>query len=162
MKKIAIALAVLAVLFAGALGYGLFNTNVKVLAKGLQTIPAAQRAQEFSSLRQALENGSLLGTPLRATTLGDAEDYTFYLYTLRLHNPGLVPAEMVELQLAPASADILYYGETEEIILQPGETGDVWCMLLTQGTPHAVRDFYITYYLWGHAHEVKFTYDNTI
>ena len=76
MKKIAIALAVLAVLFAGALGYGLFNTNVKVLAKGLQTIPAAQRAQEFSSLRQALENGSLLGTPLRATTLGDAEDYT--------------------------------------------------------------------------------------
>lgn len=162
MKKIAIILAVLVVVFAGVLGYGLFNTNVKVLAKGLQTIPAAQRAQEFSSLRQALENGSLQGTPLRTAALGDAAGYSFYLYTLRLNNPGLVPAEMVELQLAPIDADILYYGETEEIILQPGETRDVWCMLLTQGTPHAVRDFYITYYLWGHAHEVKFTYDNTI
>ena len=64
------------------------------------------------------------------------------------------------MQISPIAQDVLFYGETEEIVIPPGETRDVWCVLLTEGTPHTVRDIYITYYLWGHPQEVKFTYDD--
>lgn len=162
MKTAAIVLIVLVLAVGGCLGYGLFNTSLQVIGKGLQTLPAQERAEEFAALRTALEQNSLQGTILRPGELGAAADYSYYVYTLRLHNPGLIDAQMVELQIAPLGSDVLFYGETQEVIIPAGGTRDVWCVLLTQGTPHAVRDLYVTYYLWGHAHEVKFTYDNTI
>ena len=162
MKTAAIVLIVLVLAAGGCLGYGLFNTSLQVIGKGLQTLPAQERAEEFEALRTALERNSLQGTLLRSGELGAASEYSYYVYTLRLHNPGLVEAQMVELQIAPLSPDILFYGETQEVTIPSGGTRDVWCVLLTQGTPHAVRDIYVTYYLWGHPHEVKFTYDNTI
>ena len=80
--------------------------------------------------------------------------------TLRIKKPGLVPAEMLELQIAPIEQDVLFYTDTVEKVIPPGETRDIWCVLLTEGEPYAVRDIYITYYLWGPEHEVKFTYEN--
>ncbi|MBE5783127.1 MAG: hypothetical protein E7329_07440 [Clostridiales bacterium] len=160
MKTAAIVLIVLVLAVGGCLGYGLFNSTLQVTGKGLQTIPASERAGEFEALRNAMEQNSLLGTILNRQQLGTADGYSYYIYTLRLHNPGLVPAEMVEMQIAPIQQDVLFYGENQEIVIPPQGTRDVWCVLLTQGTPHPVRDLYITYYLWGHPHEVKFTYDN--
>ena len=60
----------------------------------------------------------------------------------------------------PVWQDVLFYGAEEETVIMPGESRDVWCVLLTEGAPTAVREIYITYYLWGHAQEVKFTYDD--
>lgn len=162
MKAAAIVLIVLVLAVGGCLGYGLFNTTVQVIGKGLQAFPATDRAGEFDALRAAKEQNSLQGTVFQGGSLGPASDYSYYIYTLRLHNPGLVEAQMVELQIAPIAQDVLFYGETGEVTLPPGGTRDVWCVLLTQGAPHAVRDIYVTYYLWGHPYEVKFTYDNTI
>lgn len=162
MKKAAIFMIVLVVVLAGGIVYGLFNTSLRVIGKGLQVMPAAERIEEFQQLQTAVKQRSLIGTILQSDDLTAAADYTYYSYTLRIKNPGLVSAEMVELQIAPISEDVLFYGESGEVVIGPGETRDVRCVLLARGTPHAVRDFYITYYLWGHPHEVKFTYDNTI
>jgi hypothetical protein len=133
-----------------------------VIGKGLQVFPAQERPVEFETLRMAVEQKSLVGTVLQPGNLGPSSDYSYYMYTLRIKNPGLVDAEMVELQIAPISQDVLFYGDLAEIIIPAGETRDIWCVLLTRGEPHAVRDIYITYYVWGHPQEVKFTYDNTI
>ena len=160
MKTAAIALIVLVLIVSATLGYALFHTNLQVVAKGMQVIPAQDRPGDFEQLRQAAAQRSLLGTVLTAGELGEAQDYTYYVYSLRLKNSGLVPAEMVELQISPIAQDALFYGAAEEIVIPPGETRDVWCVLLTRGAPHPVRDMYITYYLWGHPQEVKFTYDN--
>ena len=160
MKTAAIVLMVLVLAAGACLGYGLFNSTLQITGKGLQAIPASERAGEFDALRSAMEQNSLLGTILNRQQLGSADGYSYYIYTLRLHNPGLVAAEMVEMQIAPIQQDVLFYGDTQEIIIPPQSTRDVWCVLLTQGTPHPVRDLYVTYYLWGHPHEVKFTYDN--
>ena len=100
-----------------------------------------------------MKNGHLM-------EMGPAENYSYYIYTLRLKNNGLVPAEMVEMQVSPIDADVLFYGDTQETVIPPGGEKDVWVVLLTEGTPHSVRDLYITYYLWGHPQEVKYTYDN--
>ena len=144
----------------GTLGYALFSTNLAVTAKGLQVLPARDRAAEFEALRLSARQKSLLGTLLKSGEWGGAEDYSFYLYSLRLKNNGLVPAEMVEMQVAPIENDMLFYGDTQETVIPPGGEKDVWVVLLTEGTPHSIRDLYITYYLWGHPQEVKFTYDD--
>ena len=151
---------VLVLAAAGCLGYALFNTNLHVVGKSLEVLPAAQRTAEFDALKSAMQRQSLLGTVLKTGEIGAAEEYTYYNYTLRLENKCLIPAEMVELQISPMDSDVLFYCDTKETIIPAGETRDVWCVLLTKGTPHAVRDIYITYYLWGHPQEVKYTYDN--
>ena len=160
LKKTAILLLVVALLAGGLVGYALFRSSLQVVGKDLQTCPAQQDTALFEKLRSSLERSGLEGTVFRTPTLGDPSNYAYYVYTLRVKNPGLLTAEMVELQLSPLSDDILFYTDTAEVILKPGETRDLKCVLFTEGAPHAVRDFYITYYLWGHPYEVKFTYDD--
>ena len=161
MRTVAIILIVLVLAVGGALGWALFHTNLQVTGKALQTLPAQQRAAEFDALRAAVSRQSLLGTLLKSGEMGPAENYSYYIYTLRLKNNCLVPAEMVEMQISPIQQDVLFYGDTAETVIPPGGEKDVWCVLLTEGTPHAVRDIYVTYYLWGHPQEVKFTYDDS-
>ena len=160
MRKTAIILMLLLLLAAGVVGWGLLHTNLRVTAKSLRTAPAAEMKTDFYALQEAVKSQSLLGTQIKSGELGAAEDYTYYFYTLRLKNEGLVGAEMVEVQIAPLKGDVLFYGESEEVKIGPGETRDVWCVLLTEGSPHPVRDIYVTYYLWGHPQEVKYTYDD--
>lgn len=162
MKRAAIALMILLLIFAGIVGWALLHTNLKVIGKSLQSIPASEREEEFAALREAVRQQSLIGTQVKSGELGDAADYSYYVYTLRLKNDGLADAEMLEVQIAPLDGDILFYGEKEEIILRAGDTRDVWCVLLTTGNPHPVRDIYVTYYLWGHPQEVKYTYDSSL
>ena len=64
--------------------------------------------------------------------------------------------------MPPIGEDVLFYGEGGEVVIEKGQTRDIWCVLLSKGQTHDVRNMYITYYLWGHPYEVKFTYDNTI
>ena len=160
MKAAAIGLIVLVLVAGGTLGYALFSTNLAVTAKGLQVLPARDRAAEFEALRLSARQKSLLGTLLKSGEWGGAEDYSFYLYSLRLKNNGLVPAEMVEMQISPTPQDVLFYGAQEETVIPPGQTRDVWCVRLTEGQPTSVRDLYITYYLWVHPQKVRFTYDH--
>lgn len=159
MRKAAIILMTLLLLAAGVVGWGLLHTNLRVIGKSLSATPAADIRTDFYTLQEAVKSQSLLGTQIKSGELGPAEDYTYYVYTLRLQNDGLVGAEMVEIQIAPLEGDVLFYGESGEVKIAAGETRDVWCVLLTQGTPHPVRDIYVTYYLWGHPQEVKYTYD---
>ena len=160
MRTVAIVMIVLVLAVGGCLGWALFHTNLQVTGKALQTVPARERAAQFDALRASVARQSLLGTQIKSGELGPKDDYSYYIYTLRLKNNGLVSAEMVEMQIAPIAGDVLFYGDTQEIAIRPGEERDVWCVLLTEGTPHSVRDIYVTYYLWGHPQEVKFTYDD--
>ena len=159
MKTAAIVLLTAVLILGGLMGYGLFNTSLAVVGKALQTFPATELPNEFLALKNAMEQRSLLGTVLNQSDLKDPEEYTYYVYTLRLKNPGLVAAEMVEMQIAPLPQDVLFYGPGEEIIIAPGKTYDIQCVLLTKGETHPVRDLHITYYLWGHPQEVIHTYD---
>lgn len=161
MKKLAIFLILLVMAAAGVLLYGLFNADLKVLSKDLQVYSAGQLPEWFQRDRAAVEQDALLGTRISNEQLGDAADYVYRVYTMRVKNSGLVDAEMVELQIAPEGQDVLYYGENGRVDIKAGETRDITCILLTKGHTHDVRNIYITYYLWGNPQEVKFTYDNT-
>lgn len=162
MKTFAILMMVLVLAAAGVVGYGLFHTTLQVIGKDVQVFSAQSQPQQFEQLKVAVERNALIGTRLKNEMLTGPENYTYQVYTLRVKNPGLVDAEMVEIQIAPLGKDVLYYGEEGEVVIPAGQTRDLWCVLLTEGETHAVRNLYITYYLWGHPYEVKFTYDNTI
>ena len=86
---------VLVLAVGGVLGWALFHTNLQVVAKGMQILPAQDRAGEFEQVRLAAGQRSLLGTLLKTDSIGEAEQYSFYVYSLRLKNAGLVAAEMV-------------------------------------------------------------------
>ena len=161
MKKLAIFLIVAVLLVAGVILYGLFQARIQVIGKGLQVLSAADLPDWFEKDRTAVERGALIGTQIKSGPLGNARDYEYRIYTMQVKNPGLVDAEMVEVQIAPEGKDVLYWGETGNVVIKAGETRDIWCVLLTEGKSHDVRNIYITYYLWGNPQEVKFTYDNT-
>lgn len=162
MRTFAILMLVLLLAAASVVGYGLFHTELKVVGKNLQSFPAVERQAEFEALRLQVERDALLGTRVKNTALEDAGRYQYRVYTLRVKNDGLVDARMTEMQIAPLSNDVLYYGEDREVVIKAGQTRDIWCVLLSEAGGHDVRDIHITYYLWGNPHEVKFTYDNTI
>ncbi len=162
MKTFAILMIVVVLAAVGVVGYGLFNTTLEVIGKDVQVFSAQSQPAQFEQLKVAVERDALIGTRLKNQPLSGAENYTYHVYTLRVKNPGLVDAQMVEMQIAPLGSDVLYYGETGEVVIEAGQTRDIWCVLLTEGETHDVRNMYITYYLWGHPCEVKFTYDNTI
>lgn len=162
MRTFAIIMMVAVLAAVAVVGYGLFNTTLQVIGKDLQVFSAAEKPIEFEQLRTMVERNALIGTQLKSGELGSAENYQYRVYTLRVKNPGLVDARMTEIQIAPLGSDVLYYGEEGEVVIEAGKTRDIWCVLLTEGQTHNVRDFHITYYLWGNPHEVKFTYDDTI
>lgn len=161
MKKLAIFLILAVLLVAGVILYGLFQARLQVIGKDLQVYSAADVPDWFERDKTAVERSALLGTMIQSGNLGSAQDYVYHVYTLRVKNTGLVDAEMVELQIAPEAQDVLYYGESGKVDIKAGETRDIWCVLLTEGRSHDVRNIYLTYYLWGNPQEVKFTYDNT-
>lgn len=157
MKTAAIVLSVLVLIAGAAIGYELFNTALELKGTYVQTFSASEREQEFQSLRNAAEQNAVQGTLLRGTKWQTSGHYTYHVYTLRLKNSGLLPAEMVEMQVVPIAEDVLFYGETGKIDLAPGEERNLSVVLLSEGQPHEVREIKITYYIWGHAQEVKFT-----
>lgn len=159
MKTFAIVMMILVVALAGVMGYALFNTALVVEGKGMQVLSASQRMEDFEALREDIERGTVEGALFDGTVPMNAADYNFYVYTLRLKNNCLVPAEMVEVQLSPGGQDVLCYDEKALVTIAPGESRDVWCVLLTRGTPSAVRELTVTYYLWGNAQTVKYTYE---
>lgn len=161
MKKLAIFLILLVMIFAGVILYGLFQSNLQVVSKGLEVYFATDVPQLFDQHKTEVENKGFIGTLIRNEPLGYAEDYVYRRYSLRVKNNGLVDAEMVEIQIAPEDEDVLYYGENGKVDIKAGETKEIWCVLLSKKDTPDVRNFFLTYYLWGNPQEVKFTYDNT-
>lgn len=158
MKYVAIILMIITLAAGGVAVYALLNTSMAVEGQGFQAISASERANEFLTLQSVMDRNALQGVVYRSAALDDPDAYSYYIYTLRLHNKCLVPAEMVELQVSPAQTDVLMYGESGEIIIPANGTRDVWCAVVTQGAPVAARDITITYYLCGNPYSVRFTH----
>ncbi len=158
MKYVAIILIIITLVAGGVAVYALLNTSLAVEGQGFQAINASDRSAEFFTLQSVMDRNALQGVVYREASLDDATAYNYYIYTLRLHNKCLVPAEMVELQVSPSMSDVLMYGESGEIAIAAGATRDVWCAVVTEGAPSAIREITITYYLCGNPYSVRFTH----
>lgn len=159
MKYVAVFMVVL-VLLAGALGiYTYANVKLQVAGIELQAYPATQQETDFLGWQAAVDNGAVTGTAFTESIPGTAENYSYFVYTLRLRNKGLLDAEMVEIQPVPVNGDVLSYSTTDmasinaNTVIPSGSERDVWTVVITsrqnQENHIVTRSFYITYYVWG-------------
>ena len=110
MKYAAIVMALLVI--AGAvLGiYTAANARIQIESVSLAAASGEEKQTEFAKLQQAMDNGALIGTPFTETLTGNSSDYSFFTYTFRLKNGGLIDAEMVEIQPVPLTGLHMYRG----------------------------------------------------
>ncbi|MBQ1946582.1 MAG: hypothetical protein II343_06585 [Clostridia bacterium] len=159
MKYVAVFMVVL-VLLAAALGiYTYANIKLQVAEIKLQAYPATQQETDFLGWQAAVDNGAVSGTAFAESIPGTADDYSYFVYTLRLRNRGLIDAEMVEIQPVPVNGDVLSYSTTDmasinaNTVISAGSERDVWNVIITskqnQDNHIVTRSFYITYYIWG-------------
>ncbi len=159
MKIVAVLLVIALVVAVCGVGYLYMTASVTVTAVGMTATEAAAQQATFDKLKTDLEQGSLVGTLFQSgAQLGQAEDYQFYTYTVRLRNSCMLLCDMVELQVTPREGDILQMGNVQAKALSAGATGDISATVLTTVDSTPVRELIITYYVWGIPFTVKTTY----
>ncbi|MBQ3157667.1 MAG: hypothetical protein IJB81_12280 [Clostridia bacterium] len=159
MKYFAIISVLVLIVTLVGVGYLYMTANIFVEAVGVVAADAPSQIILFQQLKEQVRLGAVVGTPyVPAQELGDAENYQFYTYTVRLKNNCTVPADMVELQVTPMAGDILQIGSSADVKLPASQTTDVTATILTDVNMHAIREVTVTYYIWG----VPFTMKTTI
>jgi hypothetical protein len=165
VKKAAM-ISLAAVLICGALLiYALVGTRLVIEPHPPRVLPASEHAAEFERLKKAAAQKSLVGTLYAQNVPGGAADYELVIYTVTLRNRGLLPARMAEMNISPAQNDILCYtdgsaeGQVPEVTVPAGGSRDIRCVLLSKKAARqgAVRDTYISYYIWGNPFTVRAT-----
>lgn len=161
LRRVTVISVLLVVACAGLIIYCLANTNLTVTARGISVYPAAEfeDGSVFYSLSVHMMNNAVPGIVYEKELLTDPNQYHFTVYTLRLKNNSLIPAETVECWTEPLPGDILMYTGEDEVIIPPGETRDVQIVLLSRNdTQGSVRTICISHYFWGHRERGKYTY----
>lgn len=148
VKRIALAVAALAALGFAVLLWQWTHQDLLVTAQGV-----TPGGDVDAGWTEAIADGTFRGFIYDPA----AEAAQVVTYTLRLRNPGLLPAEMVEIQLVSSAGDIAAYQDPVRISIQPGAEDIVSLRLLTGGGSAYRRDLVITYYLWGELHTIRYT-----
>ena len=159
MKIFAILSILVLLLTLVGVGSLYMTANIYVEAAGVVTMEATSQTDMFDNLRDQMRLGAVVGTPfIPQTELGDAEDYQFCIYTVRLRNDCRVPAETVELMISPMAGDVLQLAAMTDVTVPAGGTADATAVILASADMHSIREVNITYYMWG----IPFTLKTTV
>ncbi len=149
MKPLAIGLIILCLAAVVGVGYLYVTAEVTVTETGCVALDAANAAETFLGLKDDLNNDSFVGTVFGDGKLGEAQEYQFYTYTLRVQNATFIPANVVELQVVPVSGDELQLGDSTRHDLNARSVGNFQAAILTRKGIHHVREVILTWYQWG-------------
>ena len=157
-----LAMFMVLILLASLVGVGWLYMTSTVTVEAARVVAMEATAQEdyFRQLKEQIASGHVIGTQFSQSPLGDAADYQFYTYTVRLKNNTFLAADMVELQVTPMTGDVLQIGDDTARALAAHTTGDLQATILTDVNMHSVRELNITYYMWGVPFTLRTTYGN--
>jgi hypothetical protein len=155
LKIVMFVMIALVVLALGVVGYFFLTAKVSVTASGAQGQLASQNTALFDQLKTQLDESSFQGTRFSTDALGNAEDYAFITYTVRLSNQCLVPIDMVEVQVEPDAGDVLQIGDISVHSLKSRSVGDITATILTTKNNDAAREVVISYYVWGVSFSIR-------
>ncbi len=158
LRLVAIFMVILLVFTLLLTGYLFLTASVTIAAFKAEGAQAADMRTEFERIKASVEEESFRGTLFNAQNIGEAEDYVFITYTLRISNQCLVPIDMIEVQVVPETTDVLQLGEDTLHSLGPKSEGDITATILAPKTSHAVRELIVTYYVWGISFTIRETY----
>ncbi len=155
MRRTAWILTALAALALMTVLWQTFHQELVVTGRGLNAVDASERQGEHDALVSAIVNRQFSGFVYDGDP--EAEDTRFVTYTLRLRNPGLLPAETVEMQLVTEAEDIAAWQTPLNADIAPGGEEILTMTLLTGSRGTLRRDLVITYYLWGRLYTMRYT-----
>ena len=150
-----IAAVVLALLLVG---YFFATARVSVVAYQVGGVSAADRADDFAQIKDALTQNALIGTRFSTEALTEAADYAFITYKLTVSNQCLVPIDMIEVQVVPDPGDIAQPADLTVRSLDAKSQGVVSATILTAKGSNAVRELIVSYYVWGVSFSIRGTY----
>ena len=139
-------------------GYFYATARVSIAAWKAEGVSASEQSGAFESLKEQVQEKTFAGTLFQEEALGNAEDYAFITYTLRLNNQCLVPVNMIEVRIVPGSGDVLQLGDQQIHSLDAKSQGEVTATILTHKDSHAIRELVVTYYVWGVSFTISDTY----
>ena len=155
MRKTSIVLAVLAALALLVVLWQTLHQELVVTGQGLKASEAETQPREYQAWIDAIDNKQFVGFVYQGQA--GTEKAQFVTYTLRLANRGLLPAEMVEMQLVTETGDIAAYQEPSAVSILPGGEETLSLTLLTASRSSLRRDLVVTYYLWGRLYSIRYT-----
>lgn len=158
LKVLAIVVVAALLLTLGMVGYFYATARVTIAAWKAEGAPATQQAELFEQLKSQVRDETFAGTLFQTGELGNAEDYAFITYTLRLSNQCLVPMDTVEVRVVPGEGDVLQIGDPQAHSLGSKSQGDITATILTSKDSHAIRELIVTYYVWGVSFSISDTY----
>ena len=164
MKVFAIFLVILCLAALGGIIYLYSTSGVFITGLGCTAQDAADQADLFLSLKNALAAETFTGTVYQTAPLeGEADEYQYLTYQVRLENRTAVPAEVVEIQVSPMDGDVLMVQDPESWApsrrdLSPRSQAIFTVTVLTKKSMHSVRDLTVTWYLYGLPFSTTVTY----
>ena len=158
MKWIAILMAVVMVASAAGAGYLYLNSTIRVDKLGVVATEAALQQASFDELKRQAEGGRVIGTLYSHEPIGEAADYQFLTYTVRLDNRTALTADMVEVAVTAQPQDVLQIGDEKPKALQGHSQGDISATILTTKGSNTIRELTVTYYIWGIPFSIKTAY----
>ncbi|NMD37256.1 MAG: hypothetical protein GYA87_01075 [Christensenellaceae bacterium] len=158
LKYLAILMVVVMFVAIGATAYIYLNSNVEIVALNVQAINASDYRDLFLKNKEDIANETFEGTIFQNWELDDIENYTYLSYQIRLKNNTFLPIEGIEVQIFPRTGDVFQIGDFEYKTLQSKNSGDISATILTLKNTQTVREFLISYYVWGIPFTLRKTY----
>jgi len=154
MKNRTVILAIIFALLAVALAVyfigGTLSAQVQVI-----TAPASEYPDAFKSIVNVIQSGS---APAYFTQSGleDISRYTLMDVTIHLSNPGLFPAEWLDITAEGIPGDVAVYSLTGVgTSIERRSGGQVNLKLITTADANASRSFTVGYYVLGMKRSVR-------
>ncbi|GHU76678.1 hypothetical protein AGMMS49992_22770 [Clostridia bacterium] len=150
MKRLAVILLIIAALAGSAALYLRLSAVLTVTDAYVEVHPAADSPAVYSDLQQKLSEGSFTGRILSDADLTAPDGYEFLVYTVRLKNNGILPAEWIQLEIQPSvGLDVLQVGEPRGFSLAAFSTGALSGTLLSRTDGDPARIVTVRYYVYG-------------
>ena len=138
-------------------GYFFFTAKVTVADCAIEGGSATLQPDLFQQIKQYKAMDAFQGTAFTDEAIGEAADYAFITYTLRLTNQCLIPIDMIEVQVIPKDGDVVQVGNYDAQSLEAKSSGSVNATIMTAKDNHSIRDVLITYYVWGVSFSIRYT-----
>jgi len=160
MRAAALALLLITVCVGLLIAYSLYAAELRVTQAEVRVVPAEDMITQFQALNRAVRERALLGKQFQEGPIDNPAAYEFHLYTVRLRNNGLIPADWVRLDVQPEPGDVLQSeGEDAGRLPAMGE-GEFQAVVLARRDAGAARQLSLTYFIWSRLYNIPVNVQN--
>lgn len=150
MRVFAGILAVFTILLICLGVYFVVGAKLQVASDGIVVERAQDQPQAFAAASEAVRIGEQLGRMYDTNELSDSDGYSIIRVNLSVKSIGLLPAERIEVIIAPLQGDVLQFGASPVTVDSLGSAKLQGVMLTKTENAEMPREAYIEYYVFGH------------